>query len=300
MRNAIAAVLCLASAAAVAQDECAQALMDPDGEVPDNALEVLATPVCAAYREQALGMLEAWLLAEPAPPADGAEADDIAHLELERNELALVAIAMRLRQALERSDLKQARARLAAVATLRAEDPRLEDPQWRQPILDILDGRAAPPRPTSFDAKADWIRHPAQCGMAAWAQVFDSQVMPSPADAWQALGRPDLAIAQLLQDEWTEAIGLGFAPPRLRAHVEAFLGPGSYERELDVALRGLRMDHGLDGTRITLPLLGHALPLPVGYSTRLAEETTRFASPTGAEGYFRDMLLDREETDEAE
>ena len=101
-------------------------------------------------------------------------------------------------------------------------------------------------------------------------------------------------MSAVLAAEWTEALRLGMVPPQLVEYVGLLLGPGSYEREIEMALNGIRLEKRLDGMHASLPVFGHTLPLPVGWQSRDGK-TVRFDSANEVAAFVRPILLGRDE-----
>ncbi|MCU0755477.1 MAG: hypothetical protein MUE46_10200 [Xanthomonadales bacterium] len=279
--------------ASVQADEgCRERLQDPELERGEGAMQVLFDSRCKAYREVALTELEAWLSSSLVRPLSGDELEDPETDAENRGTLAWLVASQRVRLALEANDVATARTHLRKLPNPPAQEFLEHATIIRPQILDILDGKAAPPDPR-FNTPPNWILAQGFCGTPLVTYLRIDQMQLSVADAWRAMGRPDLAIAQVLGDEWTKALSLGTVPPRLREHAEAWLGTGGYEREVEIALRGLRLEKGVTGTHLTLPLFGHALPLPVGYQSWDEPEPTRFPSAEAAAEFYRAWLLER-------
>lgn len=286
----LTAAIWMTLASVQADEDCGERLRDPELERGERAMDVLLDPRCKTHREAALSELEDWL---STPPTRSLSDDDLDDPELEASSRAArswLVTGQRVRLALEANDVATARMYLGKLPDLHAHEFMEPAASSRRRIVAILDGQAVTPH-ARFDAPGDWILRHGRCGTPLAGYLAVTGVGLSIADAWRAMGRPDLATAQVLQDEWMRAVSLGTVPPRLREHAEAWLGRAGYEREVEIALRGLRLEEGVAGTRLTLPLLGHALPLPVGYQLWDEPEAIRFPSAEAAALHYRAWLL---------
>lgn len=267
--------------------------IDPEASDHERLFELQMQPACAAEVARLMSKVEAEL-AQPLQTS-GLSEEDAEYASEERLGLMTMVAAWKLREALRAGDIAGARKRIGELTSLtsaRDQDEGDELPEQLTAILGVLDGRVPPPDPRKGPAaKPDWVLQYGFCGTPLVMYRHAASSMPTAADAWLALGRPDLAISQLLADEWEIALSLGTAPPRLREYVEAMLGPGSWEREVRVALQGIRLRHEVDGVHASLPLLGYALPLPVGYKSWHQEHAVMFTSPAEIAEQVRESLL---------
>lgn len=174
--------------------------------------------------------------------------------------------------------------------------------QWAALSAAFLGAPTPPDTLHQIGEQPDWLPIQEFCGTPLIEYLISTRSLPDMADFWVARGRHDLAIADLLQREWLVALDFGIAPPELRYFVEQMLGPGSYDREVELALDGLRITKAPSGTIASLPFLGRTLPVPLGY--RIAQcipsenggcAKTRFEFETPGElaEYLRPILLGR-------
>lgn len=299
MRHWIVAAALLAWMAGVDASTHCEAYLDEEASAAERLYEMQSQPACADQ----IGPLMEEVAASVAQPLDTAgksveEVDDAAH---ERHALQAMVVTWRLRETLRNADIAAARRHVDELSQLiqAADEDVIDDAQLQLvAILDVLDGRTPPPDSTkALAARPDWVLTFGYCGTPLVMYLYGASTMPGAADAWLALGRPDYAVSSLLQSEWETAVALGTTPPRLREFAEAMLGPGSWKREVRVALQGIRMVKGIDGLQATLPLFGHALPLPIGYHSGSSDDAVMFTHPAEAAELMRSALLGPDATE---
>jgi hypothetical protein len=279
----------------------------------DTFAEIIFEPECGELSDALTKRLDADPTLLVVDPEDDPESAQSSRAE------ALEAVAlMSLRDALLRGNRDDARRRIDALlataepggitdelltgdetdwVAVEGEPPAPVEDFERTPgigVVDILDGSASKAPGPIPSVGPDWVLEFGACGNPAFSWYFLMSRYPTNADAWVAVGRPDLALNALLAQQWVSGLALGVLPPHLRETAERFLGPGTYVDEVERALAGIQISEGPDGRRATLPLFGESLPLPLGYKTWKQTEPTIFQSTADLADFLRPVLLERE------
>jgi len=158
-------------------------------------------------------------------------------------------------------------------------------------IAAILDGAAPPVRTAIAAPTADWTLQFGGCGTPAMMFAFQALRVPGEADAWLAVGRPEIALQSLIAEQWILAVSLGMAPPRLRELADRAIGNSRYEAEVDAALAAIRIEPRPDGRYASMPLFGIVVPLPLGVKSWRDEQSTTFTDAGQIAAYLRPKLL---------
>lgn len=236
--------------------------------------------------------------------ANGAWADEIDSEGLRWLQLGIAGIRTRI--ALHDRDIREALLRIddwEATATAPIVDGEdefaLDDggliAARAQALRAILQGAPVTTLTPAFASpEADWVLHFGGCGMGALMFLGAAASMPSTGDAWLARGEHDLALQSLLQEQWTDAMSYGLAPPRLRALAERAWGTGAYEAEVERALQQIEIEWTPRGRVATLPLFGIRLPLPTGTRGWMDESPRWMDSEQQLADFMRERLLQAE------
>jgi hypothetical protein len=222
--------------------------------------------------------------------------------------LALMTTGIRLNAALWRHDLNSSKELLAdlqvqfdamELAAL-AEDKMDghaeldEEPPsaFLGEIAAVLAGVASRSPPQKLPSpESDWIVHKNKCGTGIMLFNLDGVAMPSRADAWVAVGAPEVGLQWLLADRWSDAISYGVAPPRLREFAERAFGVGAYESEIEHALASIRIDDAPGGRDAGMRLFGMWVPLPIGRQSWRDQDLKPFENEAEIVEFIRPILL---------
>lgn len=295
-------LLFLSLACLLAQTGFAACEVEFDPDQPLVTWMELQHPGCDGELESATQALEEELAKGPVP----LQGESVEEAQQRYLDTQVLTGMYRLRRHLQSRDFVAAQElhQRLDVLTLRWNEDGNEElrQQWDALGAALLGTLRPPDTLQQIAEQPDWLPTRGFCGTPVVGYIMSTRLFPDMADFWVAQGRHDWAIADLLQREWLVALDFGIAPPELRYFVEQMLGPGSYDREVELALAGLRIIKTPSGTIASLPFLGRTLPVPLGY--RLApprpsengdDPKTRFEFETPVElaEYLRPILLDR-------
>ena len=297
----VALLLAAATAPATAAESgCPYTLRD----LPDLEIEELADRVfdvaCPELREPLAQRIDDLIAAGQTPE----EVDDD-----ELMFLSLTTTGIRLNAALWRGDLNTSNELFAKLqqqvdamelAAL-AEDAKAgqfdldeEEPPsaFLSEIAAVLAGVASRNVPQTVPSpEPDWILRTTKCGFSVSMFNLDGVAMPSRADAWVAIGAPEVGLQWLLADHWVEAMSYGRAPPRLREFAQRAFGAGAYETEIKNALASIRIEDMPTGRHAGMRLFGMWVPLPIGREFWRDEVIAPFEDEAEIAEFLRRMLL---------
>jgi hypothetical protein len=291
--------LLIAASPIAASDDCELEEEDIPAQEWEDLVDVLMFPGCESITAPVAAELAGRIQRKQWP--HGTDSDELMMTQL------AVAVA-RLHDALWEQDLPLARRLLIeSVAVAEQVDAALESgdghaavedgsAQWTlrlQQVRRIIDGRyTASASKATQTVPAEWAIEFNRCGTPVVFFVVQAMLSVVVADAYAAVGKPELGLQHLLSEQWVDAMSLRVAPPRLRAFATRAFGPEAYAQEVEAALQGIRIEDAVNGRFAYMPIFGLWLPVPLGEQGGVSGPSVRFDTREQVADYLRPILLD--------